>query len=94
MVVDRTIDMLIEMEQRLNESSTIEEAFPLYMAKRRFEEELRSVEAELNRLVKGWVWMPPLGVQSQGEQQPVATPVREVLQRDPRPSPRRPVPIS
>jgi hypothetical protein len=57
-VINRTIDRLVEMESKLNAASTCEEAFPLWMAKQRFLEELHVMELELNRVSKGWAYMP------------------------------------
>lgn len=91
-VVDRTIDELVAMEAKLGESTSFEEAFPIYEAKRRLEETLSSMEAEINRLTKGWTWAPPPQVQSQDGQQRISPPVREKLRRMPVTTPRRLIP--
>jgi hypothetical protein len=93
-VVDRTIDELVAMEAKLGESTSFEEAYPIYMAKRRLEETLSVWEADINRLVRGWTWAPPPQVQSQGGEQRIPTPVREKLRRSPVTTSRRPVPAS
>jgi hypothetical protein len=91
-VVDRTIDELVAMEARLGESSSFEEAYPLYVAKRRLEETLSAWESEINRLIRGWTWVAPPQVQSQGAEQRVPAPVREDMRRSPVTTSRRCVP--
>jgi hypothetical protein len=90
-VVDRSIDDLEILESRLTTSSSVEEAWSFYRAKRRLEESLQSMEAEFNRTARGWTWMPPPQVESQGGQQRVSSVVREDLQRSPVTSARRPL---
>jgi hypothetical protein len=58
-VVSRTIDTLISLESKLQEAADFESAVPLYLAKKRLEEELLAMEVELKRLTHGWVWMAP-----------------------------------
>jgi hypothetical protein len=83
-VVDRTIDELLEMESKLGDSENFDDAFPLYLAKRKLEESLESMEADINRYAKGWTWMPPPQVHSQGApEQCVPTALREKLPRSP-----------
>jgi hypothetical protein len=93
-VVDRTIDELLEMESKLGDSENFDDAFPLYLAKRKLEESLESMEADINRCAKGWTWAPPPQVQSQGAEQPVTPAVREKLPRSPVTSPRGCLPTS
>jgi hypothetical protein len=91
-VVDRTIDELLEMESKLGESEDFNNAFPLYLAKRRLEESLASMEADFNRCARGWTWMPPPQVQSRDGEQRITSPVREKLPRSPVTSPRGCIP--
>jgi hypothetical protein len=58
-VVNKDIDALLELESKLTEAFTCEEAYPIYMAKLRFEEKLRTMEAEVNRAARGWAYMSP-----------------------------------
>jgi hypothetical protein len=60
MVIIKTIDRLREMEARLRRSSSCEEAYPILVVKWEFEEEVRTLTAELNRLAGGWTYMGPL----------------------------------
>jgi hypothetical protein len=59
MIVDRSIDQLMELEQQVKKATTFTEALPLLVRKKEVEDQIALRMAELNRLSHGWVFALP-----------------------------------
>lgn len=58
-VIDRTVDHLRDLNERIAQAKTFGEALVLQGDKERLEKTLKASLNEINRFTRGWHYMPP-----------------------------------